>query len=155
MLITPTIYFVAVGSAEGKSELNAFDNALLKAGIGNLNLVRVTSVIPIGAKRVDRSEIEIPRGALVPAAFGSICGHRPGETIAAAVGVGVNDDGAGVIMEYSGRCTRRQAEARVARFVEEAFAARRERLAEVVIAGTQHRVRKMGCAVAAVVLWYL
>jgi len=37
---------LVAGAAEGASELNAFDGALLSAGIGDLNLVRVTSIIP-------------------------------------------------------------------------------------------------------------
>ncbi len=34
------------GSAEGTTPLNAFDNALLAAGIGNINLVKVSSILP-------------------------------------------------------------------------------------------------------------
>ena len=49
---------VTVGAAEGGSLLNAFDNALLVAGIGNVNLVKVSSIVPPGV------EIEpIPAGA--------------------------------------------------------------------------------------------
>ena len=33
--------------AEGGTKLNAFDNALLKAGIGNANLVKLSSVVPL------------------------------------------------------------------------------------------------------------
>ncbi len=40
MLPVPKKYFVTAASAEGLSELNAFDNALLKAGIGNVNLLQ-------------------------------------------------------------------------------------------------------------------
>lgn len=46
MLQTPKKYFVTAGSAEGNNQLNAFDHALLKSGIGNLNLLRVTSILP-------------------------------------------------------------------------------------------------------------
>src|SRR3972149_6712404 len=34
------------GSAEGATPLNAFDNALLAAGIGNINLIKVSSIVP-------------------------------------------------------------------------------------------------------------
>ena len=34
------------GNAEGGTSLNAFDNALLAAGIGNINLVRISSILP-------------------------------------------------------------------------------------------------------------
>src|SRR5206468_7432297 len=36
------------GNAEGSTPLNAFDNALLAAGIGNINLVRISSILPPG-----------------------------------------------------------------------------------------------------------
>jgi arginine decarboxylase len=38
----PTKVCLVWGAAEGDSELTAFDNALLKAGIGHLNLIAVT-----------------------------------------------------------------------------------------------------------------
>ncbi len=46
MLPIPKKFSLVAGSAEGTSELNAFDNALLNAGIGNLNLIKVTSILP-------------------------------------------------------------------------------------------------------------
>lgn len=49
MLETPKKFTLVAGSAEGPSRLNAFDNALLAAGIGNVNLLRVSSILPPGA----------------------------------------------------------------------------------------------------------
>ena len=43
---TVTMAAATVGHAEGGTPLNAFDNALLAAGIGNINLVKVSSIIP-------------------------------------------------------------------------------------------------------------
>src|SRR5205085_2599580 len=47
---TPNRLWLAAGSSEGTTELNAFDNALLAGGIGNLNLIKVSSVVPQGAE---------------------------------------------------------------------------------------------------------
>ena len=47
---TPNRLWLASGGAEGTTELNAFDNALLAGGIGNLNLIKVSSVVPQGAE---------------------------------------------------------------------------------------------------------
>ncbi|HBG22160.1 MAG TPA: pyruvoyl-dependent arginine decarboxylase, partial [Peptococcaceae bacterium] len=41
MLPVPSKFNLVTGSGEGATPLNAFDAALLDAGIGNLNLVRV------------------------------------------------------------------------------------------------------------------
>ena len=42
------VAFAAAGaaSAEGGTSLNAFDNALLAAGLGDINLVKVSSIMP-------------------------------------------------------------------------------------------------------------
>ncbi|HSV42692.1 MAG TPA: pyruvoyl-dependent arginine decarboxylase, partial [Methanomassiliicoccales archaeon] len=53
MNLVPKKFFVTSGSAVSKvSDLNAFDQALMKAKIGELNLVSVSSVLPVGAKKV-------------------------------------------------------------------------------------------------------
>jgi len=152
MLPTPKKFFVTAGSAEGKNPLNAFDNALLKSGIGNLNLMRVTSILPPGVQYCPG--MEIPPGSLVPTAYGYIISDVPGEQIAAAVGVGFSNDSFGVIMEYSGKCGSGEAERAVESMLKEAFETRNMELAGTKIAATEHRVEKVGCALAAVPLWY-
>ena len=37
---------ITSGRAEGPSKLNTFDNALLNAGIGDVNLIKVSSILP-------------------------------------------------------------------------------------------------------------
>lgn len=152
MLPTPKKFFVTAGSAEGKNPLNAFDNALLKSRIGNLNLLRVTSILPPGV--VYCPDLEIPPGSLVPTAYGYIISDVPGQQISAAVGVGFSQDSFGIIMEFSGKCSSADAERAIERMLQEAFAARNMELAGTKIAATEHRVEKIACALAAVPLWY-
>ncbi|MCW2276731.1 pyruvoyl-dependent arginine decarboxylase [Heliophilum fasciatum] len=154
MLPVPKKYFVTAAEAEGKSKLTAFDNALLKAGIGNVNLLRVSSILPPEAEFTPG--MQIPPGSLVPTAYGSIVSEIPGERIAAAiaVGIGVDADSFGVIMEYTGKCTKEEAEATITRMVEEAFEVRGKALKEVKVNAVDHVVEKIGCAFAAAPLWY-
>lgn len=152
MLETPTCYGLAVGAAEGETELNAFDNALLEAGIGNVNLIKVSSILPPKAAYCE--EVALPAGALVPTAYASISGCTPGERLAAAVGVGLSRDGFGVIMEFHGHCGREEAEQQVEEMLHAAFARRHMPLTETRIRAVEHTVRRLGAAVAAVVLWY-
>lgn len=152
MLPTPSKYFVTAASAEGESRLTAFDKALLKARIGNVNLVRISSILPPKAEYVPA--LTIPPGSLVPTAYGSIVSDVPGETIAAAVGVGISADSFGVIMEFSGRCSKEEAEKAIEQMVREAFATRGMPLADLKIASVEHKVEKIGCAFAAVPLWF-
>jgi len=152
MLVTPVSYTFAVGAAEGPTALNAFDNALLEAGIGNVNLIKASSILPPGAKYLE--ELSIPPGSLVPTAYCAWTSETPGEEIAAAVGVGLSRDSFGVIMEYAGTGNRREAEAEIARMLEAAFHRRQMELTEVRIRGVDHWVERLGSVVAAVVLWY-
>lgn len=46
----PTIIILTSGVGRGTTKLNALDNALLNAGIGNFNLFKVSSIIPPNAK---------------------------------------------------------------------------------------------------------
>ena len=152
MLVTPVSYTLAVGAAEGLTPLNAFDNALLAAGIGNVNLVRVSSILPPGAKYVEA--LQIPPGSLVPTAYCTCTSAVPGERITAAVAVGLSRDSFGVIMEYEGTGKREEAEAEVTRMLEAAFERRNMKLHEVRIRGVDHQVKTLGSVVAAAVLWY-
>lgn len=149
----PSTFTLVAGASEGPSRLNAFDNALLEAGIGDLNLVKISSVLPAGALEVP--EVNAPPGALVPTAYGAVESQLPGEVIAAAVAVALPDDGGnGVIFEYSGRTTAQEAEAAVRRMAEAAFERRGRPLREVRSRSVEHTVRVMGCAIAAVALGF-
>ena len=151
MLVRPVRYTLAVGGAEGCTALNAFDNALLAAGIGNVNLLKVSSILPPGVTYMEA--IDIPPGSLVPTAYCSRTSEDPGEHIAAAVGVGLSRDSFGVIMEYSGPGTREHAEVKIVAMLKAAFEEREMELHETKIRAVDHQVKHLGAVVAAV-LWY-
>lgn len=140
------------GSAEGGTALNAFDNALLAAGIGNVNLVKVSSIVPPDVDIVDLPQIK--PGAIVPTAYAAMTSETPGETIAAAVGYALPEDRtkAGVIMEYHDRTDRPGAERAVRAMLAEAFTVRGERIRELRVFAAEHRVGRIGCALAAITL---
>ena len=140
------------GHAEGATPLNAFDNALLAAGIGNINLVKVSSIIPPDADVVPLPQLK--PGTLVPAAYAAITGRVPGELISAAVGYALPRDRtkAGVIMEYHDTVPKAEAEQVTHQMLEEAFRVRGEAIREMAVVGAEHRVEQIGCAVAAVTL---
>jgi len=152
MLPTPKKFFLTAASAEGNSPLTAFDKALLSGRIGNINLIRVSSILPPGAKLCN--DLVIPPGSLVPTAYGYIISEEPGQLIAAAVGVGFSKDDFGVIMEHSCVGSREQAHEEIEKMIREAFVNRGMELKEMEIAATEHRVQKVGCALAAVPMWY-
>ncbi len=152
MLPTPTKFTLVAGASEGGTPLNAFDRALLAAGAGNVNLVRVSSILPPGATYAE--EIVLPPGALVPVAYGALTSTAPGEIITAAVGVGIPEEGFGVIMEYSGHFSKQEAEQIMRQMVAEAFEVRGLPLVKYMAKAVEHRVIKTGAVFAGVILWY-
>jgi len=152
MLPRPTNYMLVSGTGDSKYKLNAFDMALLDAGVGNLNLLRVSSILPPQAEQVN--ELVIPPGSLTPIAYGTITGDEEGELLAASVAIGFSEDTYGVIMEYSGKCSKGEAEKRVIDMVKEAFRIRNLPLIGIASEAIEHRVKDYGCAFAGVVLWY-
>ncbi len=153
MLATPCKFTLVAGHGEGGTPLNAFDAALVEAGIGNLNLLRVSSILPPSTQLT--RNLEIPPGSLTPTAYGFITSSQPGQVIAAAIGVGIGSpDSIGVIMEFEGYCAKDEADASVRKMVEEGFERRGLTLQEVHVLGIDHQVKAVGSVVAAAVLWY-
>jgi arginine decarboxylase len=147
-----TMAAATAGRAEGSTPLNAFDNALLAAGIGNINLLKVSSILP-----PEVPVLELPKikpGALIPTAYAAMTSETAGELIAAAVGYAVPDDPArnGVIMEFHGRATRDEAELAIRGMLDEAFRVRGEAMKEMKVFAVEHTVERIGCALAAIIL---
>jgi arginine decarboxylase len=140
---------LAHGASEGRTPLNAFDNALLDAGVHNLNLIRVSSIVPKGCRFGPLPDM--PVGTIVPTVYAHIHSNVPGEMVSACIGAGIGSEG-GVLMEYSHRGPADDAERVVQNMVEEGFAKRGWTLDEVFFATGEHKVDRLGSAVAAAVM---
>ena len=140
--------------AEGGTKLNAFDNALLKAGIGNANLVKLSSVVPPDIEWLSEPP-SFPLGSVIFAVLSHIESDAHGKKISAAVGVGLcGSTEGGLIYEFSGECDGEEAMETVKKMVEEGFAVRNWKLSELKIAVAEHSVEKRaGCALAGVVFF--
>jgi arginine decarboxylase len=57
-------------------------------------------------------------------------------------------------MEYSGTCSKAEAEEKIKAMLEEAFASRGMPLVRMEIRAVEHTVQSVGCVFAAVALWY-
>lgn len=148
----PTLVSLVKGSGEGVTPLNAFDQALLSAGIGNLNLIKVSSILPAKVSLSPLPKIEA--GSLVPAVYSTVTSNVSGETISACVGAGFSDDTFGLLYEYSHRGEAKTAEEVVQKMIEEGFKMRKLKIGKIVIVSAEHRVERVGCVVAAAVLWW-
>ncbi|MCX7831483.1 MAG: arginine decarboxylase, pyruvoyl-dependent [Actinobacteria bacterium] len=149
---TPTKITLVKGDGEGDTFLTAFDRALLNAGIGDFNLIKVSSIVPPGARFVELPDI--PKGALVPTVYSKIESAIHGEVISACVGAGVSEEGLGLLYEFSHQGTAAAAEEIVRNMIEEGMAMRGLKLKEVKIVSAEHKVEKIGCAICAAVMWW-
>ncbi len=93
MNLVPKKFFITSGCAVSKvSDLNAFDEALKKARIGEQNLVSVSSVLPVGAKQAPVREM--PMGGVTFCVLAQMRGGE-GEMISAGIAYAFRKDGKG------------------------------------------------------------
>jgi len=156
MVKTPNVFCLVKGAAEGNTRLNAFDNALLEAGVGDTNLMRMSSILPPSAMEVSVGQLNLPKGGLIPLAYATIDGVTPGRLISSAVAVGIPEDPQepGVIMEFEDHASLDTVESIVQKMVEDAFEYRKRKLKEIKSIGIEHKVVRTGATFAAAVLWY-
>ncbi len=154
MILTDKIdaFFLVSGASEGFTELNSFDGALLDAGIGNTNLVKMSSIVPPGCIKIDPHTLK--PGSLVPVAYAHITSDVPGELISAAVAVAMPEDEnlPGLIMEYSARGRKDTIENIVRNMVEEGFKMRGWKMKSIDSVSVEFEVKRIATAFAAVVL---
>ncbi len=150
-----THYYVCAGSADAMMPLNAFDHALLAAGMGDVNLVRLSSILPPKCQRVE--PFQPPYGALVPVAYADMVSSDPGTWISAAVAIAVplDDRYPGLIMEHHGLGRLEETEATVREMAVTGMNHRNREIKEIVSIGAEHCVEEHGAAFAGVVLWTL
>ena len=148
----PSNFFLVAGTGEGLTPLNAFDAALLSAGIGDINLVKVSSIVPPRCRKVE--PYHFAPGTLVAIAYADINSTLHGEVVAAGVAVGIPEepDQAGVIMEYSARGHRQEIEEIVTGMARNALHRRGLGIRNIECCAVDVKVDTVAAAFAGVVL---
>lgn len=91
-------YTIVSGKGFSKYKLVAFDNALLNAGIGDYNLVKVSSILPAGCQYEENINIE--KGSIIYAAYATVTvKDKQKITTAVAAAIPLDDADSGVIFE--------------------------------------------------------
>lgn len=149
----PDIHFFCAGASEGETELNSFDGALLAAGIGDTNLIKMSSILPPMSKEV--VPFKVKTGSFLPLAYASITSSEPGETISAAIAIAYPEDKSlnGVIMEHHNHAPLEYVEKKVVEMAEISMKMRGITKYTVKSKGVEHKVKNTATAFAAVVLW--
>ncbi|MBN1897501.1 MAG: arginine decarboxylase, pyruvoyl-dependent [Spirochaetes bacterium] len=153
LVTLPQNYLIVAGKGESEYALNAFDMALLDAGVGNLNLIRVSSILTPGAKEV-KSHSFSP-GELISIAYAQKSSYIKGEIIAAAVSVAIPQDKKlnGLIMEHSGAGTAHEIEEIVRKKAELGMKYRNFKLKKIKSIAIEHTVENIGAVFAGVVIF--
>ncbi|AMD18059.1 pyruvoyl-dependent arginine decarboxylase [Methanobrevibacter sp. YE315] len=90
---------IVTGKDEGPTKLNAFDNALTDAGIGDVNLIKVSSML---AGNTEINELpELKSGAMVNCVLSEITSDNPGDNITAVIAVAIGEK-LGCVVETNG-----------------------------------------------------
>lgn len=140
---------ITSGAAEGPTKLNAFDNALLNAGIGNVNLIKVSSIIPANTRIVELPEIK--PGTMINCVLSQVCSNKKGNLISAAIAVATSND-FGCVVEHNGvneKPHRIREEAR--EMVKYMLKIRNKEIKDLVVEEINHEVENWGAAVAALI----
>ncbi len=145
--------YLCAGVGRGYTLLTAFDQALRKAGVGDYNLLKVSSILPPNARIL--KTIDIPKGSLLPIAYGTISSTNNGEIISAAVAVAipVNEGDIGVIMEVSGYISEEKAREAVKKMAEEAMNYRSIQIKNILIKSASAIVEGPTSVFAGVAMW--
>ena len=140
---------ISKGCGVSKNGLPSFDKALLEAGVGNYNLVRLSSILPSECEWIDVKDISssIKEGCLLPTAYSTITSDVKGEVIVSTIGVGIPVDKShvGVIMEYSTKgVTEQEALKTLHSMIEEGFKVRGWELEKIIDTSVSLKVEEDG-----------
>lgn len=150
VVTVPKKAFVVAVSAEGSTPINALDNCLVKAGLSRISLMKLTSILPPNIELL-ADPPEYPGGANVPAIYSYVISDTPNEIISAGIALGFTED-VTLVAEHSevGK-DKEYIEDYVKKMVEEMASARGLTISKLIIKSVEHKVKKIGCALAIVV----
>ena len=90
---------IVSGKDEGPTKLNAFDNALSDAGIGDVNLIKVSSMLAGNTQITDLPELKA--GSMINCVLSEITSDNPGDVITAVIAVAIGEE-LGCVVETTG-----------------------------------------------------
>ena len=140
---------IVSGKDEGPTKLNAFDNALSEAGIGDVNLIKVSSMLAGNAEIEELPELKA--GSMVNCVLSEITSDNPGDEITAVVAVAIGKR-LGCVVETTGINKNEQNLIDEAKFMVEYMMEKRDvEIEELIVEKATTTVKKIASVVASVV----
>ena len=134
---------IVSGKDEGPTRLNAFDNALADAGIGDVNLIRKNTQV--------KDLPKLKPGAMVNCVLSSVTSSKPGDTITAVVAVAIGEK-LGCVVETTGTNKDKQDLIEEANFMVNYMMEKRGvEIKEIIIESASTTVENVASVVASVV----
>lgn len=140
---------IVSGKDEGPTKLNAFDNALTNAGIGDVNLIKVSSMLAGNAEVKELPKLKA--GAMVNCVLSEITSDNPGDEITAVIAAAIGDE-LGCVVETTG--TNKPLEELIKKaegMVEYMMEKRGVEIKELIVESSTATVEKTASVVASVV----
>jgi len=146
--ITKKIAIVSGFGESDKSEINAFDNALISAKIHDCNLIKVSSILAKETEIV--KEFEIEKGSFVPCVLSS-SKTKKGENTSSGVGIAFNNEGYGYVMEAQGE-TKQEVKEKLEKRIQEMAENRNQQTTKTQLEIKESKTnKKYGCTLTAVI----
>ena len=140
---------IVSGKDEGPTKLNAFDNALSDAGIGDVNLIKVSSMLSANTEITDLPPLK--PGSMVNCVLSEITSDNPGDEITAVVAVAIGDE-LGCVVETKGINKKEDELIDEARFMVTYMMEKREvEIKELIVKKATATVKEIASVVASVV----
>ena len=140
---------IVSGKDEGPTKLNAFDNALTDAGIGDVNLIKVSSMLAGNAQIEELPKLKA--GSMVNCVLSEITSDNPGDEITAVVAVAIGKE-LGCIVETTGINKTEEKLIDEARYMVEYMMEKRNvEIDDLIIESSTATVREIASVVASVV----
>ena len=140
---------IVSGKDEGPTKLNAFDNALSDAGIGDVNLIKVSSMLSGNAEIIDLPTLKA--GSMVNCVLSEITSDVPGDEITAVVAVAIGNE-LGCVVETTGINKKEEELIEEAKFMVTYMMEKREvEIKELIVKKATTTVKEIASVVASVV----
>jgi len=140
---------IVSGKDEGPSKLNAFDNALTRAKIGDVNLIKVSSMLG------EKTEIvELPHlkpGNMINCVLSSLSSDKKGEQITSVIAVAIGENLGCVIENSAKNKDPEDVISEAIDMVKYMMEKREEPIQELIVKEETHIVENIGSVVAAVI----
>ena len=140
---------IVSGNAEGPTELNAFDNALYEAEIGDVNLIKVSSMLEENTK-VERLP-KLKAGSMVNCVLSSITSDKPNDKLIACIAVAIGDELGCVIEKSAVNEDIEKVKEEAVKMVRYMMDKRNVEIKDLIVEEAHHTVEEKGSAIAAVV----